>query len=512
MTFRWLYALAFALLICGNLPARAVQFYGNENVAPYAFKNADGEPLGLAYQLAVAALRASGVQARVNLGDWAETQQQMRDGQIDGLIHINPTPDRTRYLLFSDPLVSSEFVIFKRADDLGIQRLSDLHGRRVGVEPKGLPYTLVKSSDQIRLVEVRDWPDAFSSLARGDLDAVVVDRWVGEYHLSEAGQTGVIPLHPPLDISHSRIAVGTEQTELLAQINRGLDLIQQNGSRERIENQWRDQRVYYYSREDVQQLITNSVATLLIVGLVALVACVAQRRKNQATLQKAIEEHEHSAAQYRGLTRGSTRDIQELIRQALIHLQLVEFELSDTMPAAPKRHLGLAIDAAQSLRDQAHRMARFADLESEPCPKELVSMQDLTTSVVDQLGQGVSGQPIQVNIGALPTWQASANHMQELIACVLEFFTADKEASHQIRIESSKAHELVVISDLMTMASDEAEQAFDLVQTSGAVRALDLPLAQRIIDRYGGSISFTSSDDPGTRLTIKMPMERVAAT
>ena len=55
-----------------------------------------GAPQGIAVELARAALSTSGLDAKIELRDWNLAQQQMMRGSIDGLIHINPNPERKK--------------------------------------------------------------------------------------------------------------------------------------------------------------------------------------------------------------------------------------------------------------------------------------------------------------------------------------------------------------------------------------------------------------------------------
>ena len=134
---------------------------------------------------------------------------------------------------FSEPLLESRFVIFVRTTTLGISLADDLKGKRVGVESAGLPRQFLSGRVVADLVVIPDFPSAFTQLADGILDAVVVDQRVGEYVLATRKIGGIKSTGLPVSTSNSTIAVKKGNRKLLDQINRALESIHKDGPTKR---------------------------------------------------------------------------------------------------------------------------------------------------------------------------------------------------------------------------------------------------------------------------------------
>ena len=102
----------------------------------------------------------------------------MQSGEADGLLHINQSPEREKLYDFSDPLLKSEFSMFVRIDNTTLRDIGDLRGKVVGVEPGGYPCTLLERYEDIVIEKINNWDDSFTALSSGEIDAIVVDRWI----------------------------------------------------------------------------------------------------------------------------------------------------------------------------------------------------------------------------------------------------------------------------------------------------------------------------------------------
>ena len=214
--------------------------------------------------------------------DWPEAQAQVLAGDADVLLHINRNEDRERNLSFSRPLLPSEFVILRRNGNPEIQQLVDLAGKRVGVEPGGHAHSLLKESDSIETVFTLSPAEGLRLLKTGDVDALVMDRWIGEYELAKSGISGVQIARDPLEKSSTHMAVRKGNAELLALIDRGLEEIANDGTLDQILNDWRGKNVVYMTQEQITRVITGTVAALLLVLLsIALYFIVKLRRLNR---------------------------------------------------------------------------------------------------------------------------------------------------------------------------------------------------------------------------------------
>lgn len=246
-------------------------FIGNENIAPMIYLQ-NGQVLGLAADIFKAIQDLHPGLVRFETDEWATAQERVRSGEGAGLVQLNRNPAREEYLLFSDTLLRSEFSIFKSIHRPDIVNLDSLEGRIVGVERAGYPSAILKKHPNIGTQYISNWEEGMRLVQAGRLDAVLVDRWVGEFVLAKSRIYEVVVLEEPVEVLDSHIAVRKEFPELLAKINEGLATIQSNGTRDRILDKWRGEQVVYVSRDSLllTRLVYGLTAVLVVAALLLL--------------------------------------------------------------------------------------------------------------------------------------------------------------------------------------------------------------------------------------------------
>ena len=255
----------------GQDAGKSLRFVGNNKLPPIvSLKN--GKPVGIAVDLAYAIAEKAHLSVSVEAVDWADAQAQVLSGQADALLLFNPTTERRALYDFSDPLLASRFHFFRKSNRVDIQDLTSLYGKRVGVESAGFPIQYLKGYEQIEIVVIPDWKTGFEMLDAEKIDAVFIDRWVGEYQLSVNRINGITVVEPPIVTDYSRIAVRKGNQALLDRINEGLKLIEHDGTRERILKKWQSQEVIYITRESADRLIV-----LAGIGVIILLISIALR-------------------------------------------------------------------------------------------------------------------------------------------------------------------------------------------------------------------------------------------
>lgn len=241
-------------------------FLANEDLAPLVYVENDVVK-GVVVDIAYALSDKMGRKIEVIPMNWEEAQAKLLAGEADALLQINSNPARERVYDFSDEFLRSEFSIFRRDDDVLIKRLVDLEGKRVGTEAEGYPYHLLKGLENINVVVVPNWTVGFDMLASGDIDAIVVDRWIGEYELAKNNIRRIHAVSEPIEVSYSHIAVQKDNDDLLRLINSGLKEMNEDGTMSKILNNWQGKSVIYITKERVIRIVLYSAIALFVVLL-----------------------------------------------------------------------------------------------------------------------------------------------------------------------------------------------------------------------------------------------------
>jgi len=248
---------------------RPLLFLGNAHLPPMVW-NSNGLAEGIAVDLTYAAARKAGLDIQIVATDWAQAQADLREGKADALIQINPNPERLKVFDFSAPLLVSNFHIFRRSQDVGLGSLAALAGKRVGVEKGGFPFGYLQDFPQVNVVVVPNWARGLQMLQAGEIDAVFVDRWVGEYEMFLHKVPDIAIVEPAVVTLESKIAIRKGNPDLLAQINLGLSRIQADGTRQAIVDKWKAKEVVYLTRESISHVLLAA-----LVGVVLAILAVA---------------------------------------------------------------------------------------------------------------------------------------------------------------------------------------------------------------------------------------------
>jgi PAS domain S-box-containing protein len=260
-------------------PARPLLFLADKDYPPLSYIDDAGRAAGVDVDMAKALAPVLRREVRVELMDWAVAQREVLEGRADGLLSMSVTEARSALFDFSQPTTSHDYGIFVRSGSSGINGLQDLAGLRVGVTPGGLPKTLLDNAIPARLIHVENYADGFAQLTAASLDAIAADRWVGAYTIERAGMRGIVSAGEPFARLSGGIAVRKGNTELAAEINRGVMALSQSGAIAAIQQRWRSNEEVFFSRGRIYRLLIVGGATVLVFVVSAISLWALTRRK-----------------------------------------------------------------------------------------------------------------------------------------------------------------------------------------------------------------------------------------
>jgi len=222
--------------------------------------------------------------------DWAQVIEAARKGEVDLLPTVARSPERERFLAFSQPYLSTSSLIFARRDS-NVRVLDDLSGKRVAVERDFAVHDLLRTAvPGVAFVIVDDTTEALKTVASGRADAYVgnlisTNYLIGQLNLSNLEVRG----DSGLDNSQVRFAVRRELAPLVPLLDRALASID-DGEQERIRQRWLPQIDAF----DWMQLL--QAAWPYVAGFFALLAFVLvwnRRLQIQVAERARAEAEEH---------------------------------------------------------------------------------------------------------------------------------------------------------------------------------------------------------------------------
>ncbi|WP_027849644.1 ABC transporter substrate-binding protein [Marinospirillum minutulum] len=119
---------------------------------------------------------------------WPETLDEAKAGGIDFFPAITNTPERRRYLNFTQPYIRSPMIIVTDNQVSFISNMSELNGRRVAVVKGYASHEMLEKNHPLIQLDLRDSAiEALKAVAAGEVDAFIDNLAVASYLIRTQG-------------------------------------------------------------------------------------------------------------------------------------------------------------------------------------------------------------------------------------------------------------------------------------------------------------------------------------
>jgi len=203
----------------------------NLGVAPLKFEDAASRPAGLFPDLWRLWAQKTGRKIEfVRVESFGESLQLLKDGKVDLHAGLFRTPEREKFLDYSEPLLALDYYIFTHPSVYPIKSLEKTTGFLVGIQKGGYTEKLVRSKVPANRIVVYDrFQDLFWAALEGEVKVFVATEL--QTNLFEHN------IDHPLFSQVYYTATRKGNPALIQQVKDGLEAI---GSQERkqLENKW----------------------------------------------------------------------------------------------------------------------------------------------------------------------------------------------------------------------------------------------------------------------------------
>jgi len=146
------------------------------------------------------------------------------------------TEEREKAVDFSNPYYLSEQAVLVK-EGSPIKSLEDLEGKTVAAQQGTTGLELAK--EELSGTEIRPYPegpDAVNALKAGTVEGVIIDAPVAQNAVEKSGGVEIAEKVPTEE--EYGIAVAQGEEELLEEINKGLEEVEEDGTYKRIYEKW----------------------------------------------------------------------------------------------------------------------------------------------------------------------------------------------------------------------------------------------------------------------------------
>jgi PAS domain S-box-containing protein len=208
---------------------------------PFNFVDKNGMTQGLNADLLREIVKDEDWSIRFIPGSWAEGLQRLQNQEIDLMISVAYSDERSKSMDFTYESVAELWGQVFLRPEMHSQNITDLAGKRVAVMRKDISgINFIKTADQVNvrcvIVELPSHADVFAAVQKGEVDAGVAPQHFGLRHAGEYGLVASTIMFSPFSIYFAS-KKGT-QHELLSHIDAHL-------------SRWkRDKNSYFYQRQN----------------------------------------------------------------------------------------------------------------------------------------------------------------------------------------------------------------------------------------------------------------------
>ena len=221
--------------------------------------------------------------------------------------------ERERVAIFTQPYISSPFVIFQRKGSERILGMEDLASRRVVVEKGYVIHRLLKQQfPDLQLIEVDFSHTAFAHLASGQADAYVSSLMAGHFLSQEMGLSNVLVAVPaPFEPNRLAIAVRKDWPVLASLIDRAQAAMSDDEHRS-LRNRWLNLHLSgVFSKEQVVLYDSAAAASLVLLLLVAALLTIWRMRRQIEARRTAEHRLQISESRLRAAMEGTETGLWE---------------------------------------------------------------------------------------------------------------------------------------------------------------------------------------------------------
>mgnify|MGYP001348439549 CR=1 FL=1 len=174
----------------------------------------------------------------VRLETWDDVIMQAKARQIDGITAAQITPERSEYLLYTQPILDIPNVIIMRNDSDQTYQLGDMGGMAVAITRNNALDEYIRTNyPEITIMQVKDDLTALQDVSFGRADATVVNQAIASYLIREKGIANLRVVGDSGKTNSLSIATRSDVPLLNSIMKKGLAAVTQS-ERDAIYSRW----------------------------------------------------------------------------------------------------------------------------------------------------------------------------------------------------------------------------------------------------------------------------------
>lgn len=232
-----------ALLVSGAASAKDLVVASNTTFPPFEFVNSQtNEITGFEMDLVRALGAKAGYDVKIMNMGFDGIIPAILSGTVDvGASGFSVTEERKKRVLFADPFYQSGLtVLINKADNGKITGFKDLAGKRIAVQIGTTAAAKAKTIEGATVTTFNNAGEAILELANGGVDAVINDKPVTAYVLTQQPKLAAKLTHLPEMLSADDFAMVLRKsdTKLAKELNDAMAAMKASGEYQALYTKW----------------------------------------------------------------------------------------------------------------------------------------------------------------------------------------------------------------------------------------------------------------------------------
>ncbi len=217
----------------------------DDEYAPFGFRDKNGELIGFDIDLAKEAAKRMGVKFEFKPIGWNNKENELASGNVDIIWNgMDITPERQARILYSKPYMSNrQILLAKKSAGFNLSSENDLAGKIVGTQAGSTAETYIAENKTL-LNSFKDFKtyatfkQAFTALADGEVDVLIIDELVGRYELSRIPRKFEVIDITIGPVTQLGIGFRKDDVELRNRVQKVFDEMVADGTTKKISEHW----------------------------------------------------------------------------------------------------------------------------------------------------------------------------------------------------------------------------------------------------------------------------------
>jgi len=444
---------------------------------------------------------------------WDEQLKTSMAGRCELLSFVNRTPERDKWLIFTEPLLSDPNVLITREEVPFISDLASLQGKTISL-PRGTAMfeRISKAYPNLRVIGTVTEDEAIGMVSNGKADMTLRSRIVAAYTIKNMGWfnlkiNGQVPGYE----NHLRIGVLKSEPMLRDILDKGVAILTAQDRNKIID---RHVEIKQVTAVKTDYTLAKWLAALMAAIVLTSLFWLRHLRSANSRLQVAVAELQAQDAEQRQFIAMLSHEVRSPLAVIDTTAQLLAFQLDDDHTYHP---------LVERIRRGAARLANFFDncLTHERVNSKNFALQANNLDVAElaswakESAELLTDQHrIQLKLEAgLPPLHGDQTLLRIVLMNLLSNAIKYSPPNTQITLGFGRYQDpcrISVADQGMGNAADEQPLVFQRFQRGrGAQRTpgagLGLTVAERIVALHGGRIAVTSHPGAGACFVVDLP-------